>query len=129
METVIQIVKKFISDLNFQLKDKNINIVLTSETQLWLAENGYDKKMGARPLARLIDNKIKSPLSRRMLFGDLKDGGKVLVICSKDELEFTISEMPKPLTKEEKRALKRAKPTTEVIEDVDQNQKDDSKIL
>jgi ATP-dependent Clp protease ATP-binding subunit ClpA len=107
METVIQIVKKFINDLNFQLKDKNINIVLTLEAQLWLAENGYDKKMGARPLARLIDNKIKSPLSRRVLFGDLVGGGKVTVDIADNELTFNVEEMAIPLSKAEKKALKK----------------------
>jgi ATP-dependent Clp protease ATP-binding subunit ClpA len=71
-----------------------------------LADRGYDKKMGARPLARIIDNEIKSPLSRRVLFGDLVDGGRVTVDIVDDKLDFTITEIPKPLTKEEKRALR-----------------------
>lgn len=107
-ETVIQIVKKFVSELNSQLKDKNIEIVLSSAATKWLAEQGYDKKMGARPLARLIDNKIKSPLSRRVLFGDLVDGGRVNVDIENGELTFTVSELPKPMTKEEKKAAKAA---------------------
>ena len=128
-EIVCQIVDKFINELNSQIKDKNIEILLTSDSRNYLADKGYDKKMGARPLARLIDNKIKSPLSRRILFGDLKDGGRVQINLVGDDLEFSISEMPKPLTKEEKRALKRAKPVEEVAENADQNQADNSKIL
>ena len=128
-EIVCQIVEKFINELNQQIKDKNVEIVLTTESKDFLADRGYDKKMGARPLARLIDNKIKSPLSRRILFGDLKDGGRVTISVTKDDLSFDISEMPKQLTKEEKRALKRAKPTSEITENADQNQTDDSKIL
>jgi ATP-dependent Clp protease ATP-binding subunit ClpA len=108
-EVVTQIVKKFIGELNSQMKDKSIEIVLTGAATKWLAENGYDKKMGARPLARLIDNKIKSPLSRRVLFGDLVDGGKVTVDLQDNELTFAVSEMIKPLTKEEKKALKAKK--------------------
>lgn len=108
-ETVIQIVKKFVSDLNSQLKEKGIEIVLTTKAARWLAEKGYDKKMGARPLARIIDNEVKSPLSRRVLFGDLANGGKVSVDIVDDKLNFTISEMPKPLTKEERKALKALK--------------------
>jgi len=73
-----------------------------------MAKKGYDKKMGARPLARLIDNKIKSPLSRKVLFGELKDGGVVTISINNNDLEFTISEYVKPLTKAEKRALKAA---------------------
>jgi ATP-dependent Clp protease ATP-binding subunit ClpA len=103
---VVQIVKKFINELNDQLKDKNIEINANAEATKWLADKGYDSKMGARPLARLIDNKVKSPLSRRVLFGDLVDGGRVDITIVNDELNFAVTEMPKPLTKEEKRAAK-----------------------
>jgi ATP-dependent Clp protease ATP-binding subunit ClpA len=105
-ETVIQIVKKFVGDLNSQLKDKGIEIVLTSTATKWLAEKGYDKKMGARPLARIIDNEVKSPLSRRVLFGDLVNGGRVTVDIVDNKLSFTVAEIPKPLTKEERKAIK-----------------------
>ena len=108
-ETVVQIVKKFVGELNTQLKDKGIDIVLSNAAAKWLAEKGYDRKMGARPLARLIDNKIKSPLSRRVLFGDLVDGGRVNIDISEDDLSFTVSEIPRPLTKEERKALKAQK--------------------
>ena len=103
---VIQIVKKFIGELNTQLKDKNIEIVANAETVRWLANKGYDTKMGARPLARLIDTEIKSPLSRRVLFGDLVDGGRVNVTIEDDKLAFAVTELPKPLSKEEKKAAK-----------------------
>jgi ATP-dependent Clp protease ATP-binding subunit ClpA len=124
-ETVVQIVKKFVGELNTQLKDKGIDIVLSNAAAKWLADNGYDRKMGARPLARLIDNKIKSPLSRRVLFGDLVDGGRVNVDIVENDLSFTVSEIPKPLTKEERKAIKAqraiedeaAKEETDVTED------------
>ena len=106
--TVCQIVNKFISELNAQLKDKNIEIVATDEAVDWMAKKGYDKKMGARPLARLIDNKIKSPMSRRVLFGDLKDGGVVTVSIKDNDLDFVIGEYVKPLTKAERKAIKAA---------------------
>ncbi len=105
-EVVIQIVKKFVGELNSQLKDKNIEIVLSNTAAKWLAEKGYDKKMGARPLARLIDNKIKSPLSRRVLFGDLVDGGKITIDIENNDLTFNVSEYIKPLSKAERRAMK-----------------------
>ena len=105
-ETVLQIVKKFIADLNTQLKDKGIEILLNAKATRWLADRGYDKKMGARPLARLIDQEIKSPLSRRVLFGDLVNGGRVTVDVVDDYLSFTVTEMPKPLTKEQKKLLR-----------------------
>jgi ATP-dependent Clp protease ATP-binding subunit ClpA len=75
--------------------------------------------MGARPLARLIDNKIKSPLSRRVLFGDLRDGGKVNVELKDEDLDFVISEMPKVLTKEERKAAKTA---ARIVDDVVETQ-------
>jgi ATP-dependent Clp protease ATP-binding subunit ClpA len=105
-DTVIQIVKKFVADLNSQLKDKGIEIVVNAKATRWLADRGYDKKMGARPLARIIDNEIKSPLSRRVLFGDLVNGGRVTVDIIDDKLDFTVVEIPKPLTKEERKALR-----------------------
>ena len=108
-DTVIQIVKKFVSDLNSQLKDKGIEIVLNAKATRWLADRGYDKKMGARPLARIIDNEIKSPLSRRVLFGDLVNGGRVTVDIVNDKLDFAVVEIPKPLTKEERKALRAQK--------------------
>jgi ATP-dependent Clp protease ATP-binding subunit ClpA len=107
-EVVCQIVNKFITELNQQIKEKNIEIVATDEAVQWMANKGYDRKMGARPLARLIDNKIKSPMSRRILFGDLKDGGVVSIGIANDDLTFTVSEFVKPLTKAEKKALKAA---------------------
>ena len=103
---VEQIVKKFIDELNSQLKDKKIEISANNEAVKWLAKNGYDRKMGARPLARLIDTKIKSPLSRRVLFGDLVDGGKVTVTIANNDLSFTVTELAKPLTKEQRKAKK-----------------------
>ena len=124
---VIQIVKKFVGELNSQLKDKGIEIVAGANAIKWLAEKGYDKKMGARPLARLIDNKIKSPLSRRVLFGDLIDGGRVNITIENDDLVFTVSEITKPLTKEERKAQKAAKAlesqtVTEVANENTENQ-------
>jgi ATP-dependent Clp protease ATP-binding subunit ClpA len=122
-EVVVQIVKKFIEELNSQLKDKGIEIVAGANAVKWLAEKGYDKKMGARPLARLIDNKIKSPLSRRVLFGDLVDGGRVTVTIDNDDLVFEVTELPKPLSKAERKAIKAAKTAelVQVVETSDEN--------
>lgn len=116
-ETVLQVVKKFISELNIQLKDKGIEIVANAEVIRWLANKGHDRKMGARPLARLIDTSIKSPLSRRVLFGDLVSGGRVLVTIVDDAPSFEVTEFPKPLTKEEKKAKRAARvlKTTPII--------------
>ncbi len=105
--TVSKIVVKFVNELNQQLKDKNIEIFLTDDTVKYLADKGYDKKMGARPLSRLIDNRIKSPLSRKVLFGELVNGGNVYVSLKDNDLEFEIKERARPMSKEERKALKR----------------------
>lgn len=108
IDTVSQITIKLIDELNQQLQDKNIEIVLSNEAVSYLAEKGYDRKMGARPLSRLIDSKIKSPLSRKVLFGELVDGGIVHVTIVSNDLQFDIKQRAKPLTKEQKKSLKRS---------------------
>lgn len=101
---VNQIVRKFVSELNDQLKDKKIKLSITTAAVNTLAKKGYDKKMGARPLSRLIDKEIKSPLSRRVLFGDLADGGDVKIDYADDKFVFSVEKI---LTKQEKKAIKR----------------------
>ena len=113
IETVYQIVKKFISDLNDQLKDKNIILSPSQETVKWLAEKGYDKKMGARPISRLIDLEVKSPLSRKVLFGELQSGGNVEIVVNEGKLDFIITPI---LTKEQKRAAKRNELVSEITD-------------
>ena len=109
-ETMCTIVNKFIGELNSQIKDKNIEIIPDNNAVRWLATKGYDKKMGARPLARLIDNQIKSPISRKILFGELKDGGNVYVHIVNNELCFTITAKEVLLTKDQKKSLKKGIP-------------------
>ncbi len=108
-ETVKVIVEKFIKDLNTQIKDKNVEIILDDDSKTWLADNGYDSKMGARPIARLIDNQIKSPLSRKILFGELKEGGRVFVKIENNKLAFEVKNLGDELSKFEKRAFKQHK--------------------
>ncbi len=109
-DTVRKIVEKFISDLNQQVKEKNIEIIADQAVISWLADKGYDSKMGARPLARLIDNKIKSPLSRQVLFGELKEGGKAFVTLNGNDISFAYVKKEVVLTKEQRKALKRGEP-------------------
>ena len=123
-KVVEQIVKKFVGDLNSQLKDKGIEIVLTTKAAKYLAERGYDSKMGARPLARLIDNEIKSPLSRRVLFGDLANGGRVTVDIVADKLDFTVTELPKILSKAERKLLK----AQQSLEEAEKNAEPENQI-
>ena len=108
-DTVRIIVDKFMKDLNTQIKDKYVEIVIDDDARDWLAARGYNSKMGARPLARVIDNEIKSPLSRKILFGELKDGGRVFVRVENDQLVFEVKNLGDGLSKLEKRALKQHK--------------------
>ncbi len=90
-EMVRHVVGKFIYQLESQLSERNITISLSDEASDWLATNGYDKAMGARPLARLIANKIKKPLADEVLFGKLAKGGSVHIDVKDNELTFRIS--------------------------------------
>jgi ATP-dependent Clp protease ATP-binding subunit ClpA len=78
-EVVHQVVRKFVLQLEAQLSDRNVLFDLTDEAVEWLAERGYDSRMGARPLARVIQEFIKQPLAEEVLFGKLKAGGTVRV--------------------------------------------------
>ena len=94
-EVMIKIVGKFLVELKGMVKDKGVVITISNEALDCLVEKGFNKKMGARPLQRVIDKEIKQPLSRQLLFGDLKNGGK-LHIDAKDSnliLEFAKEEV------------------------------------
>jgi ATP-dependent Clp protease ATP-binding subunit ClpA len=84
-EVVQQVVDKFVLQLEAQLADRNVTLELTDEAREWLVEHGYDEAMGARPMARLIQTTIKTPLADDVLFGRLKAGGAVRVIVKTDE--------------------------------------------
>ncbi|CAG0948402.1 partial ATP-dependent Clp protease ATP-binding subunit ClpA, partial [Anaerolineae bacterium] len=79
-ETIKQIVDKQIGELQATLKSKHVTLELTPAARDWLAENGYDKNFGARPMARLIDDQVRKPLAEAMLFGALADGGGATVV-------------------------------------------------
>ncbi len=89
---VISIVRKFLLELERQLSDKKIRLEATDQVVEWMAQKGFDPKMGARPLARFIDQKIKHPLSHEILFGKLQTGGVVRLELEKDELRFEFRE-------------------------------------
>jgi ATP-dependent Clp protease ATP-binding subunit ClpA len=87
---VVHVVDKFIFELEALLSEKNVTLTLDTEARLWLAEHGCDPKMGARPMARLIQEKIKKPLANDLLFGKLARGGHVRVYVENNELCFAI---------------------------------------
>ncbi len=84
-EVISQVVDKFIMQLEAQLADRNVAIELTDEARKWLVEHGYDESMGARPMARVIQQEIKTPLADEVLFGRLKGGGTVRVVVKADD--------------------------------------------
>lgn len=86
MEVIQQVVDKFIVELQVQLDEKGVSLELTRDAKKWLAEHGYDKSMGARPMSRLIQEKLKKELASELLFGELTNGGVAKVGVKKDKL-------------------------------------------
>ncbi|WP_170409804.1 ATP-dependent Clp protease ATP-binding subunit ClpA [Ruegeria atlantica] len=89
-EVILQVVEKFVLQLEAQLLDRNVTIDLTPKAAEWLADKGYDDKMGARPLGRVIQEHIKKPLAEELLFGKLAKGGVVRVSVKKGDLNLQI---------------------------------------
>lgn len=85
MEVIKTVVDKFLTELQVQLDDKKITMEISDEARDWLATNGYDEKMGARPMARIIQEKIKKPLAELVLFGALSEKGGTVTIGVKDD--------------------------------------------
>jgi len=120
-EVVAKVVDKFVLQLEAQLADRNVVIELSDEARDWLCEHGYDDAMGARPMARLIQSTIKTPLADEVLFGKLKNGGAVQVVVKtedsgKQALGFEFPEGPvtprpeKVVTNAAKRAKRKPRP-------------------
>ncbi len=97
-EVILQVVEKFVLQLEAQLLDRGVHIELTPEAAAWLGEKGYDDKMGARPLGRVIQEHIKKPLAEELLFGKLMKGGIVRVVLKPDGegIDLQIEEPQKP---------------------------------
>lgn len=89
IDIIKMIVDKFINELNGQLAEKRVLVKLTEDAREWLAKNGFDARYGARPMSRLIHEKIKQPLASEILFGKLAQGGSALVEVGDDDLILT----------------------------------------
>ena len=87
-KTIAHVVDKFIIELETQLEDKRVTLETDEEVRVWLAEHGFDPQMGARPMARVIQENIKRPLAEELLFGRLEGGGHVRVVVTDGRLEF-----------------------------------------
>ncbi|QAB15273.1 ATP-dependent Clp protease ATP-binding subunit ClpA [Hydrogenovibrio thermophilus] len=92
-EIMGSVVNKFIYALENSLQDKKVSIELTSAARAWLAKEGYDPFMGARPMGRLVQEKIKQPLAEMLLFGDLQDGGRVIIDIENDTIQLKADEL------------------------------------
>ncbi|KCV82955.1 ATP-dependent Clp protease ATP-binding protein ClpA [Actibacterium atlanticum] len=91
-DVIMQVVEKFVLQLEVQLMDRNVTIELMPKAAEWLGEKGYDDKMGARPLGRVIQEHIKKPLAEELLFGKLAKGGVVKVGVKDDKIDLMIEE-------------------------------------
>jgi ATP-dependent Clp protease ATP-binding subunit ClpA len=87
---ISRVVDKFIFELEAQLQEQNVTIEVDADARVWLAERGYDPKMGARPMARTIQQYIKKPLAEELLFGELAHGGHLIIHLDEDQLSFEI---------------------------------------
>ena len=90
-DIILLIVDKILNETNALLANKKVKINILKPAKVWLSDNGYNETMGARPLKRLFEEKVKKPLSREILFGRLKDGGTVRITLENNELVFTYS--------------------------------------
>ncbi|MEO1551827.1 MAG: AAA family ATPase, partial [Pseudomonadota bacterium] len=95
-EVILQVVEKFVLQLEAQLMDRNVHLELTRPAAEWLADEGYDDRMGARPLGRVIQEHIKKPLAEELLFGKLAKGGVVRIGVKDGKIELEIEEAGAP---------------------------------
>jgi ATP-dependent Clp protease ATP-binding subunit ClpA len=96
-EVIRKVVDKQVKELAAQLAEKKITIELTEPGRVWLAEHGFDRTMGARPMARLIQNEVKKPLAEKILFGELKLGGRVRIGTRGELLHLEVVPAPAPV--------------------------------
>ncbi len=92
MQVIAKVVDKFLVELQAQLDAKGVCMTVTEDARVWLAEKGYDRDMGARPMARLVQEEIKKPLANEILFGQLQKGGRVTVDLGEGGLTFLYPE-------------------------------------
>ena len=89
MKVILSIVDKFLTKLQAQLDARNVELIYSKKVLNWIAENGYNKEMGARPMERFITNNIKKPLVDKVLFGELSKGGQIKVDLAANEVKFS----------------------------------------
>ncbi|SUC19232.1 ATP-dependent Clp protease ATP-binding subunit [Proteus mirabilis] len=102
-DIIAMVVDKFIVELQAQLDDKGVSLEVSQEARQWLSDKGYDKAMGARPMARVIQENLKKPLANEILFGSLVNGGSVSVTLNDQEnkLQYQFTSQEKLAKKED----------------------------
>ena len=106
-DTIARVVDKFIIQLELQLAEQNVDIQFDDAAKKWLGDKGYDRLYGARPMGRLIQEKIKQPLAEELLFGKLADGGEVNVTLKDGKPHFELTPAPPKASKRKKAAPKK----------------------
>jgi len=101
MEVIARVVDKFLHQLDGQLGEKRVSLDISQAAKDWLAKEGYDEKLGARPMARVIQENVKKPVSKELLFGDLVHGGRLLVDVGDDGLDVKVLESYEALPEEQ----------------------------
>jgi ATP-dependent Clp protease ATP-binding subunit ClpA len=107
--TVARVVDKFILQLELQLAEQNVHIQFDKDARGWLADKGYDKLYGARPMGRLLQDRIKQPLAEELLFGKLVEGGEVHVTIKDGKPNFELTPAP-PKAKPKRKPAAKKKP-------------------
>jgi ATP-dependent Clp protease ATP-binding subunit ClpA len=120
-ETISRVVDKFILQLELQLAEQNVHIQFDSDARDWVADKGYDKLYGARPMARLIQDEVKQPLAEELLFGKLSGGGEVHVSMKDGKPAFELTPAPPKARakRKPKKAAPKAKPQAKAEESKD----------
>ncbi|PNU01697.1 ATP-dependent Clp protease ATP-binding subunit ClpA [Novosphingobium guangzhouense] len=108
-DTISRVVDKFILQLELQLADQNVHIQFDSDARAWLGDRGYDKLYGARPMGRVIQEKVKQPLAEELLFGKLAHGGEVHVSVKENTLNFELTPSAPKVSKAKKAPAKKAR--------------------
>ena len=129
-DTVARVVDKFILQLELQLAEQNVDIQFDQDARAWLADKGYDRLYGARPMGRLIQEKIKQPLAEELLFGKLADGGEVSVTMKDAKPSFELTPAPPKAKRKapprkkaaEKKAPASKKPAADASESTDESE-------
>ena len=100
-DSIDKVVDKFLHQLDGMLSDKRVTLELTDRARTWLGDEGFDPKFGARPMERVIQEHVKKPVSKELLFGDLEHGGRVLIDGDENGLTLKVLETFEPLPDEE----------------------------